>query len=55
MYVKPGPGLVVVDPKTRAVMPAEGTDVNETDLFWHRRLADGDVVPAERPVEQPQS
>lgn len=55
MYVKPGPGLLVLDPKTRAAVPAEGADVDETDLFWARRLADGDVVPADRPVDQPQS
>jgi len=31
-------------------LPAEGLDVDIDDLFWRRRLADGDVIVAAAPA-----
>lgn len=50
MYVKPGPGLVVRDPVTKTLMPAEGMEVPDGDLHWERLLRDGDVVRTEPPA-----
>jgi hypothetical protein len=44
MIVKPAPGLKVRDPLTRQHIPETGVEVSDTDTFWARRLADGDVV-----------
>lgn len=46
MYVIPKKGLVVRDPRTRVPLPPEGAEVPD-DVFWHRRLRDGDVKAAE--------
>ena len=43
MYVKPAPGLRIVDPILRDFLPEEGRLVTPSD-YWHRRLRDGDVV-----------
>jgi hypothetical protein len=43
MFVKPKPGVQVRRPDPPyAPLPAEGAEVGD-DIFWHRRLADGDV------------
>jgi hypothetical protein len=46
MRVIPAPGLQVRDPATLQLVPAEGLDIDATDLTWARLLKDGDVVPA---------
>jgi hypothetical protein len=54
MFVMPAPGLKVRDPRTKRTIPDEGIEVPDTDSFWLRRLADGDVVefiPAEKAKE----
>ncbi len=43
MYVKPAPGLRIVDPILRDFLPEEGRLVTPSD-YWHRRLRDGDVT-----------
>lgn len=43
MYVKPAPGLRIVDPVLRDFLPAEGRLVTPSG-YWHRRLRDGDVA-----------
>jgi hypothetical protein len=49
--VKPVDGARVRDPRTGAVIPAEGIEVtNET--YWQRRLAAGDVVLDEPAAEK---
>jgi hypothetical protein len=48
MFVKPAPGRTVRDPHSKALLPDEGREVNDGDLFWVRRVRDGDVI-----VEQP--
>lgn len=44
MFVKPREGLKVRHPATRQHIPDEGIEVSETDIYWTRRLIDGDVV-----------
>ncbi|PXW23407.1 Protein of unknown function [Paraburkholderia caballeronis] len=71
MYVKPAPGVLLRDPVTKqllsavpveglnvTVAPAEGLQVGDFDLYWVRRLRDGDAVrvaPAAKavPASQP--
>jgi hypothetical protein len=44
MRVLSAPGRKVRDPISRLPIPAAGVEVSETDTYWARRLADGDVV-----------
>lgn len=44
MRVYPTPGLVVRDPVLRDALPAEGRDVPDDDLYWVRRIQDGDAT-----------
>ncbi|UPG86854.1 DUF2635 domain-containing protein [Luteibacter aegosomatis] len=44
MRVYPKPGMRVRDPVKRDYLPDDGRDVDDADLYWLRRLADGDVV-----------
>ena len=44
MRVVPAPGRAVRDPRTLTLLTDDGRDVDETDVFWARRLRDGDVV-----------
>jgi hypothetical protein len=46
MLVKPAAGLKVRDPATLTLVPDEGIEVSEHDLYWVRALRDGDVVDA---------
>ena len=57
MFVKPGMqpdgcgGALVVRGPNGRLLPELGGEVPDTQ-FWHRRLRDGDVVPAEPlPIE----
>lgn len=47
MRIKPKAGLRIRHPLTKLPIPETGIDVPDTDTFWTRRLADGDVVLAE--------
>lgn len=44
MRVYPNAGLKVRDPVKKDLLPEEGLEVRDTDLYWHRRIAHGDVV-----------
>jgi hypothetical protein len=47
--------LTIRDPISGQVMPAEGRYVPDTDLYWHKRLEQGDIVvadPPEPPTEE---
>jgi hypothetical protein len=48
MKVKPAPGRAVRDPRTMALLPPEGREVKDSDIFWVRRLRDGDVIKADQ-------
>jgi hypothetical protein len=57
MIVKPAPGLKVRDPVKKDFLPETGRTVSETDLYWNRRLRDGDVVlvtPTPTPAAAPE-
>ena len=47
LFIKPTAGRRVMDPATRQPLPADGlllaTDSPHA-TYWHRRIADGDVV-----------
>lgn len=44
MVVQPVPGGPnVLDPITKTFIPPEGITVDDFDMYWHRRLKDGDV------------
>lgn len=58
MFVKPAPGVLLRDPVTKqllsaapvegvptTVVPPEGLQVDDNDLYWARRLRDGDALP----------
>lgn len=45
MFIKPAPGMSIIDPDLRDRLPAEGRDVPETP-YWHRMKLAGDVVEA---------
>lgn len=45
-HLIPAPGCLVRDPQTREPLPPEGKDVGPLTPYWHRRLRDGDVLPA---------
>jgi hypothetical protein len=53
MKVKPAPGRAVRDPHTMALLPAEGREVKDSDVYWRRRVRDGDVMIVEA-KEQPE-
>lgn len=44
MRVKPATGRAVRDPKTLILLPEDGREVPDNDLFWQRRVRDGDVT-----------
>lgn len=49
MYVIPSPGLRVPDPDLYDHLPEEGREVQDT-FYWHRRIADKDVVVSVPPT-----
>jgi hypothetical protein len=66
MYVKPAKRpahlkapdapdhLIVRDPISGQVMPAEGRHVPDGDLYWHKRLQEGDIEEAMAPAAAPE-
>jgi hypothetical protein len=48
-FLKPAPGMKVRHPQTRLHLAEAGQFV-ELDTYWHRRIADGDVVVCEAPA-----
>lgn len=57
MFVKPAPGVLLRDPVTKkllsaapvdgvetVVVPDKGMSVGDHDLYWVRRIRDGDAV-----------
>lgn len=52
IYFIPTPGLIVRDPATGQVVPPQGAE-KPRNLFWLRRIKDGDGSEGQPPVEQP--
>jgi Protein of unknown function (DUF2635) len=55
MWVKPAPGRTVRDPRSMAKLPDEGREVPDGDLFWVRRIRDGDVTVEEHAAHRRRS
>lgn len=51
MYVKPAPGVRVIDPNRGDYLPEGGREVPD-EQYWFRRLECGDVVAAEPPESE---
>lgn len=51
MYVKPTEGRAVPDPARGDTVPPKGREV-EASQYWHRRIADGDVVESAPETEE---
>lgn len=43
MYIQPIKGKLVIDPDTQEFLSATGKNVDEHDIYWQRRINDGDV------------
>ena len=54
MVVYPVEGRRVRCPTTHRPVPAEGLTVEDGDLFWVRRLRDGDVTTDEPKAAEPE-
>lgn len=53
MWIKVKDGLQFRHPVTRQFIPAEGIEVPDDDLFFARRLRDGDIVVSSPPNPAP--
>jgi hypothetical protein len=53
MFVKPAHGRIVRDPVSKLAISVDGHNVNETEMYWARRLRDGDIVEAKLPAVVP--
>lgn len=53
MYVLPAPGLQIRDPIKRDLIPKAGREVSDSDPYWIRRIATGDVVLGKPPAAAP--
>lgn len=42
MFVRPKPGVLLRDPRSKQLLPAEGRNVEESG-FWLRRIREGSV------------
>lgn len=52
MLVYPKPGVLVRDPDKRDLLPEDGRDVDGSNPYWIRRLADEDIT-TEAPAANP--
>jgi hypothetical protein len=53
MMVKVAPGRAVRDPTTKMLMKEGDTRDVPENMFWRRRLRDGDVVTTDPPKSAP--
>lgn len=49
MFIRPKTGIKIRDPLTKLLIPEEGCQVVE-DIYWHRRVRDGDAEIIQAPV-----
>jgi len=50
LFLKPAAGLIVRDPDSGEILPAEGRHKTDNE-FWRRRLRDGDVIEVSQKQE----
>jgi hypothetical protein len=53
MKVLPVAGRLVRDPRSMMLLPEEGREVPDDDVFWVRRVRDGDVTVVTDPPPDP--
>ena len=44
MIIKAKEGIILRDPVTKQIVPPDGKEVSDNDLFWQRRVRDGDAI-----------
>jgi hypothetical protein len=60
MYLRPVPGLVVLDPETGEALPDKGKEIKESKIepqllfYWRKRLKDRSVTLGEVPLDDVQ-
>lgn len=55
MIVKPAPGIKLRDPVTKQFIPDGGHTVDDFDLYWIRRINDGDAIRVDAAAAAKQS
>ncbi|MEF3068068.1 DUF2635 domain-containing protein [Pandoraea apista] len=55
MFIKPAPGIKLRDPVTKEFIPESGQEVDDFDLYWVRRINDGDAVRVTSETAEPPS
>lgn len=48
MFIKPAPGRIVKDPETLQPLAEDG-ETKPQDVYWLRRINDGDVIETKPP------
>ena len=51
MLIKPAQGLVIRNPETKKLLPADGIEVPDNSVLWNKLINQGDVVLA-KPVKE---
>ena len=51
MFIKPLNNKQIPDPVRGGFLPQEGAEVDVNDLYWNRRIADGDVEVVTKKAE----
>ncbi|AKM29264.1 hypothetical protein AB870_02660 [Pandoraea faecigallinarum] len=55
MFIKPAPGIKLRDPETKQFIPESGQEVGDFDLYWVRRVNDGDAIRVSAETPEPSS
>lgn len=51
MFIIPIDGKQIPDPVRGGFLPQEGGEVDTNDIYWQRRITDGDVKEAKPPKQ----
>ncbi|MGJ8619614.1 MAG: DUF2635 domain-containing protein [Methylophilaceae bacterium] len=54
MFIKPLDRKKIPDIVRGGFLPAEGAEVSDNDIYWQRRIKDGDVIIS-RPEKTPKT